>query len=105
MHTADHSRRNFLKFGIIGLGSTVLLDACAKQAANSQPPGAAPCPSPSDEDNPNEPIEVTAVEDLMREHGVLRRALLIYSEAAVRLRKDAASVPPAALQKTGAVSI
>jgi hemerythrin-like domain-containing protein len=43
--------------------------------------------------------EVTAVEDLMREHGVLRRALFVYSEAATRLRSDPSSVPPDALQK------
>ena len=30
--------------------------------------------------------EVGAVEDLMREHGVLRRAILVYREAAVKLR-------------------
>lgn len=29
--------------------------------------------------------EVEALEDLMREHGVLRRALLVYAEAATRL--------------------
>lgn len=97
------TRRDFLKFGMIGLGSAVLLDACAKQSPNSQSVNAAPVASPSDESNPNEPIEVTAVEDLMREHGVLRRALLIYNEAAMRLRKDAASVPPAALQKTAKI--
>ncbi len=36
----------------------------------------------------------------MREHGILRRALLVYQEAATRLRQDAASVPPDALEKT-----
>src|SRR5271157_743897 len=30
--------------------------------------------------------EVSAVEDLMREHGVIRRALLVYREGASRLR-------------------
>jgi len=30
--------------------------------------------------------DVGAVEDLMREHGILRRALLVYSECALRLR-------------------
>lgn len=98
----NDTRRDFLKFGIVGLGSAVLLDACAKQTANSRPANSAPSASPNDENNPNEPIEVTAVEDLMREHGVLRRALLIYGEAAMRLRKDAA-VPPAALQKTAKI--
>jgi len=47
-----------------------------------------------------EPIEVTAAEDLMREHGILRRALLVYQESAVRLRQDPASVPPDTLEKT-----
>ncbi len=41
--------------------------------------------------------EVTATEDLMREHGVLRRTLLVYREAANRLRGSARSVDPAAL--------
>jgi len=50
--------------------------------------------------------EVTATEDLMREHGVLRRALLVYSAAAVKLRGDVGrvfageSLAPDALQKT-----
>jgi hemerythrin-like domain-containing protein len=47
--------------------------------------------------------EVTAIEDLMREHGVLRRALFLYGETAVRLRGDSSSVPPEALQKTAAL--
>ena len=46
------------------------------------------------------PEEVTAVEDLMREHGILRRALLVYQESVVRLRQDVASVPAEALEKT-----
>lgn len=44
--------------------------------------------------------EVTATEDLMREHGVLRRALLVYSAAAMKLRSNASSMFPDALQKT-----
>jgi hemerythrin-like domain-containing protein len=46
------------------------------------------------------PADVTATEDLMREHGVLRRALLVYREAATRLRQDPNSVPPDVLEKT-----
>jgi hemerythrin-like domain-containing protein len=42
-------------------------------------------PSSSNEQNKK---EVTAVEDLMREHGILRRALFIYSETAVKLRSN-----------------
>jgi hemerythrin-like domain-containing protein len=44
--------------------------------------------------------EVTATEDLMREHGVLRRALLVYRESATKLRGNPGSVYPDALQKT-----
>jgi len=37
--------------------------------------------------------EVTANEDLMREHGIIRRTLFVYREAARRARTDAASLP------------
>jgi len=42
-------------------------------------------------------VEVTAAEDLMREHGVLRRALLVYAEASARLRRGDKDVSAAAL--------
>ena len=41
--------------------------------------------------------EVEAAEDLMREHGVLRRALLVYAEAASRLSRGQGEVPADAL--------
>jgi hemerythrin-like domain-containing protein len=44
--------------------------------------------------------EVTATEDLMREHGVIRRALLVYSELADKIRKSPATVDAPALHKT-----
>src|SRR5215471_17356318 len=43
--------------------------------------------------------EVTATEDLMREHGVIRRALLVYDELAQKIRKDPGSVDAASLHK------
>jgi hemerythrin-like domain-containing protein len=46
------------------------------------------------------PEQVTATEDLMREHGILRRALLVYRDLAVRLRQDPAATPLASLEKT-----
>ena len=46
------------------------------------------------------PVQLTATEDLMREHGILRRALLVYQESAVKVRQDAASFPAEALEKT-----
>jgi len=44
--------------------------------------------------------EVGAVEDLMREHGVIRRALLVYLESAPRLRASLAEVDPGAINRT-----
>lgn len=44
--------------------------------------------------------EVGAVEDLMREHGVLRRALLANRESATRLRADSSDSDLQALQET-----
>jgi hemerythrin-like domain-containing protein len=44
--------------------------------------------------------EVGAVEDLMREHGVLRRALLVYRESATRLRSNPGKVDPRAIVDT-----
>lgn len=44
--------------------------------------------------------DVSAAEDMMREHGVLRRALLIYAETARQLRKDPTSVDPKPLNDT-----
>lgn len=94
----DEKRRQLLA-GISIAGAGVLLNACRNPQTRS---GGAT----NDEDKKEgpatgeaEPVEVTATEDLMREHGILRRALLVYQEAAVRLRQDAASVPPDALEK------
>jgi hemerythrin-like domain-containing protein len=48
----------------------------------------------------NKEPEVTATEDLMREHGVLRRALIVYSETAPKIRTISTSVPAKALADT-----
>jgi hemerythrin-like domain-containing protein len=48
----------------------------------------------------DEEREVTATEDLMREHGILRRALLLYSESAARLRADARNLDLRAIEQT-----
>lgn len=47
--------------------------------------------------------EVLAVEDMMREHGVLRRALLVYAEAAARLRSGQGLVAADVLAQTAAL--
>src|SRR5262245_50913407 len=95
----DIKRRQLLA-GISVAGVGVLVNAC-RNTPNSSSGGA------TNNENKNEapatgeaePVEVTATEDLMREHGILRRALLVYQESAVRLRQDPASVPPDTLEK------
>ena len=44
--------------------------------------------------------EVGAVEDLMREHGVIRRAILVYRDMATKLRAKPASLDPELLHRT-----
>ena len=44
--------------------------------------------------------EVGAVEDLMREHGVLRRALLVYTESVPKIRANPGGIPADALMRT-----
>ncbi len=44
--------------------------------------------------------DVGAVEDLMREHGVIRRALVVFRESAIKLRANGASVPLEPLAST-----
>jgi hemerythrin-like domain-containing protein len=82
MNPSATRRRFVLASGAVGAG--LLLAGCEDNEAG------AGC----------QPKAVTADEDLMREHGVLRRCLLIYAECAVRLSRDAASVPGDALGDT-----
>ncbi len=44
--------------------------------------------------------EVTANEDLMREHGIIRRALLVYSEVSRRARRQPSTIPLPSLLDT-----
>ena len=93
------SKRRQLVTGISLAGAGVLLNACR---ANTGPSGSATNENTKHEgpkSGEEETLEVTATEDLMREHGILRRALLVYQESAIKLRQDAAAVPPEALEK------
>lgn len=73
MHDIGHGRREFL-VGAAGTG-VVLISSAARGAADA----AAKTEKADD---------IPPTEDLMREHGVLRRILLIYDEAARRLGTD-----------------
>jgi len=52
---------------------------------------------------PNEGEEVTPSEDLMREHGVLRRVMLIYDDAALRLETGGLDVDPGVLSQAAGI--
>lgn len=85
MHRLE-SRRRLLRLsagGIAAAAALPLLAACGGAGSGSK--------------------EVLAVEDLMREHGVLRRALLVYAEAAMRLRSGQGDVPAGMLGQTAAL--
>ena len=80
----DKTRRQLLA-SISVAGAGVLLNACRNTQTRS---GGATNDEKGPATGEAEPIEVTATEDLMREHGILRRALLVYRAAANRLRQD-----------------
>jgi hemerythrin-like domain-containing protein len=94
----DSTRRRFVT-GSIASAAALLVESCSR----SQPQGSASTTGAeskgkvAEEKKPDE--DVGPVEDLMREHGVLRRALIVYREAAIRLRRHS-DVPPDALKKT-----
>jgi hemerythrin-like domain-containing protein len=85
----DAARRKLLfdsvAFGVAGVATLPLL--------------AEPFPQQDKSKDSKEP-EVTATEDLMREHGVLRRALLVFLEVVPKLRQNPGGVDAAALQQT-----
>ena len=83
IHLPETSRRRLIG----GLSGAVLAAGVSGAAfAAKQPKETKPPP-------PEKEKKVGAVEDLMREHGVLRRALLVYRQSAVRLRAGAAIDP------------
>lgn len=91
----DTTRRQMLA-GLSLAGAGALLAGCqtpSNRAGGATNEEGAPAPGEAT------PVVVTATEDLMRDHGILRRALLVYQESAVRLRQDAASIPTEALEK------
>lgn len=94
----NHSRRKLIA-GISLVGAGTLLAGCRQtnRSVISDSPDQSKVEETSEQTK--DVPEVTAIEDLMREHGILRRALLVYQEAAGKLREHPASVPPEALEK------
>ncbi|MBO0722586.1 MAG: hemerythrin domain-containing protein [Blastocatellia bacterium] len=93
---SENTRRAFLCASAT-VGTGLFLSACARSDGTQSEKQAGESGAKKEEE---ESGEVTATEDLMREHGILRRALLVYSAAANKLRTDPAAVPNEGLQKT-----
>lgn len=84
-------RRTFVTSLIVGAsGAGIALVGCSRSASNpgtgpTAGPGAASGDSDRDKKPGEDDDEVTPAEDLMREHGVLRRVMYLYDDAADRL--------------------
>lgn len=94
---SDNSKREFLRTSAL-IGAGLLVSSCS--GGSPQPTSQANKSQPAKSEEKGKEPEVSATEDLMREHGVLRRALLVYHAAAGKLRSNPSPVPPDALQKT-----
>lgn len=86
----DHTRREVLRNSLwLAAGAAATDNLLHGQASQT---------SSSGKEEESEP-EVTATEDLMREHGVIRRALLVYTANVSRLQQGSAKVDAAALRQ------
>jgi hemerythrin-like domain-containing protein len=75
-------------------GGLILPAEVAAQAAKEKKPAGNEA---SKQEDPGAGEDVGATEDLMREHGVLRRTLIVYSEVSQRLLSGAGKVDPTSL--------
>ncbi len=90
MMDSNSTRRQFIRTTTI-ISASLLLGGCRGGAGtNSQTRASNESSTKADENQMGG--EVTATEDLMREHGVLRRALLVYTGAAVKLRANPSAI-------------
>jgi hemerythrin-like domain-containing protein len=99
---AAETRRAFLTIA----GAGAVLAACRKETHAEPEPAAPPIPSATAGAGPSKAgdqgdnaKEVGATEDLMREHGVIRRILVVYRVSAAHLRAKPGAVPLEALQR------
>ena len=92
MHEMD-DRRSFLKNGAIALGGTAL--ACAGAALAQE--------KKAGEDDSKKEEDVTPVEDLGREHGLLNRVLLVYDEFVRRLNAKSELEPKLVLDSANII--
>jgi hemerythrin-like domain-containing protein len=87
MPTSQTSRRDLLAAGTAVAAACALVRPSSASAAGKKA-------------STSKEKEVGAVEDLMREHGVLRRALLVYRESTPKLRAKGSTIDPSSLHRT-----
>jgi hemerythrin-like domain-containing protein len=85
----NSERREWL-MGLSSLSAGVILLGCNRGETSQQ--------TKTDGEPKKAEPEVTATEDLMREHGILRRALLVYHETASKL-SNTSTIPSEPLRK------
>ena len=95
-----YSQRSLPAWEVVVLVGAGLVLAGCEGRKTAESGGQIKSEPPVKSDENAEGGEVTATEDLMREHGVLRRALLVFIETAPKLRSNASAVAPDALQRT-----
>lgn len=78
---------------VVSAGGLFLPAELAAQAAQTKEPDT----EASKKEEPGAGEDVSATEDLMREHGVLRRTLIVYSELSQRLRTNVGHIDPTSL--------
>jgi hemerythrin-like domain-containing protein len=94
----ERQRRDVLGGLVTGAG-LLAMSSCARAARAAADP-----PAPASGEACADANEVRPVEDLMREHGVLRRVLLVYGECARRLEAGPPQdFPPEALVRSAGV--
>ncbi len=93
---SDRTRRGFLHASAV-LGAGLIAAGCASQHAGGMAKSdkGEPPPRGKDEERVGEE-DVSPAEDLMREHGVLKRVLMVYGEGIRRLESDQ-DLPPEAI--------
>jgi hemerythrin-like domain-containing protein len=102
---SDDSRRDFLRAGVtlagVSLfGGTTVMGQSNEREKSQKPPDS---PKGRGQGERQEEEEVSPVEDLMREHGVLKRILLVYEEAERELLSSGADVSPDAIHQSASL--
>lgn len=93
----NEARRQLLSLGASAAGLSLL--ACAAPAATS----GAKCAHQDDKRDSHNEAEVTPGEDLMQEHGVLERIVIIYDAAALRIERQEQLDPTVVAKAAGIV--